>query len=278
MDTDPRASSGPPLDLEAYYDDFPRVEEAFGRDLGQSLHPRGPELLHDLVRELALPEGSLALDVGCGEGGHAVRLATELSLVVHGVDPVARHVELAREAAAESPVAERLTFAPGHVEALPLHDASFDLVWCRDVLVHVADLPAAYAEMRRVLRPGGAVLVYQMFATPLLEPAEAAWLLPTMRVVPGSVDRERTEQAIAGAGLLVQQRLELGSQRGEVGEERAGRAGRALLHAARLRRDPERYRSRYGQAAYDIMLGDCLWHVYPMLGKLSPCVYLLTGP
>jgi ubiquinone/menaquinone biosynthesis C-methylase UbiE len=48
---------------------------------------------------------------------------------------------------------------------LPVEDRTADLVWCRDVLVHVADLERAYHEFHRVLRDGGRTLVYQMFAT-----------------------------------------------------------------------------------------------------------------
>jgi hypothetical protein len=55
-----------------------------------------------------------------------------------------------------------------------------------------------------------------------------------------------------------------------------GRRRRKLLHAARLLRDSERYRARFGGAAYEIMLGDCLWHVYAMLGKLKRRVYVLA--
>jgi hypothetical protein len=50
-----------------------------------------------------------------------------------------------------------------------------------------------------------------------------------------------------------------------------------LLHAARLLRAPERYIAQFGQVAYDIKLGDCLWHIYRMIGKLSPRIYLLSA-
>jgi len=58
---------------------------------------------------------------------------------------------------------------------------------------------------------------------------------------------------------------------GAFGQGRAEAAPRGALL-----RDPERYRARFGEAAYEIMLGDCLWHVYAMLGKLERRVYLLT--
>ena len=59
--------------------------------------------------------------------------------------------------------------------------------------------------------------------------------------------------------------------------ERRPSASRKLLHASRLRRNRVSYLERYGQAAYDMMLGDCLWHVYAMIGKLERRVYLLSS-
>ncbi|MEV6520451.1 class I SAM-dependent methyltransferase [Longispora sp. NPDC051575] len=267
-----------PFDLAEFYDAYPRVEEEFQADLDESLDPSGPELLYDLVADLGLPARADVLDVGCGEGGHSLRLADRFGCTVRGFDPVARHVELARAelAGARPELRDQVSFAPGSAGSLPVPDASADLVWCRDVLVHVTDLDAAYAEFRRVLRDTGRVLVYQMFGTARLEPREAGWLFGTMGVVPSSADPGRTESAIASAGLRIDTCRELGTEWGEFAEERTGNGGRQLLHAARLLREPGRYAGRYGQGAYDIMLGDCLWHVYRMIGKLSPRVYVLS--
>jgi ubiquinone/menaquinone biosynthesis C-methylase UbiE len=63
----------------------------------------------------------------------------------------------------------------GAAETLPIEDGAADLVWCRDVLVHVSDLERAYAEFQQVLRDGGRALVYQTFGTDRLEPREAEW-------------------------------------------------------------------------------------------------------
>lgn len=269
------------FDLARYYDEYPRIEEEFQSALDVSLSPRGPDLLFDLVRDLDLPARASVIDVGCGEGGHTLRLADELGLQVLGIDPVSRHLEIAKEAltdavAGHSDVGSRVTFVSGSAEALPVDAASVDLVWCRDVLVHVRDLDKVYAEFRRVLRDEGRVLVYQMFATDRLEPREAAWLFDTTGVVPSSADPQRTEAAIRASGLRIDDCLILGPEWGEFAEERHGHGSRQLLHSARLVRDPQRYISQFGQAAYNIMLGDCLWHVYRMIGKLSPRTYLLS--
>src|SRR4051812_7317531 len=135
--------------LESFYDAYPRIEDEFGAALDESLEPRGPELLYDLVGGLGLAPGSVVVDVGCGEGAHAIRLGERFGFAVAGFDPVPRHLELAR-GAVPAEVALRVRFAAGTAEELPVADGSVDLVWCRDVLVHVADVGAAYAEFARV--------------------------------------------------------------------------------------------------------------------------------
>jgi SAM-dependent methyltransferase len=258
--------------LEQAYDAFPRVEQAFGEDLDESLSPRGPDMLFDLVAAFDLPRGAVALDVGCGEGAHAIALADRFGFTVTGIDPVPRHIHEAASAAGERDIA----FVLGWAEHLPASDSTVDLIWCRDVLVHVVDLERAYGEFRRALKPGGHALIYQMFATDQLEPKEAAFLWRTMGVVPANADPARTEVAIAAAGMRIEQCLQLGTEWGEYAQEHGGKVGRKVLHAARLVRGRETYLRKYGQAAYDMMLGDCLWAVYAMIGKLTRRVYVLS--
>jgi hypothetical protein len=97
-------------------------------------------------------------------------------------------------------------------------------------------------------------------------------------VFPRNADRAHLEASIAAGGLRIEQNIELGSETGEWAEERHGKASRELLAAARLLRDPQRYIAQFGQAAYDIKLGDAFWHVYRMIGKLSNRVYVLGMP
>jgi SAM-dependent methyltransferase len=82
------------------------------------------------------------LDVGCGEKPYRDLFASYASEHV-GVDPVA------------NPSAE----LQGPIEALPVADASFDVVLCAQVLEHVDDPAQAVCELARVVRPGGRVLL-----------------------------------------------------------------------------------------------------------------------
>jgi SAM-dependent methyltransferase len=92
--------------LDAAYDDYPRIEGAFQHLLDQSLDPRGPESLFALLETLALPSRGVAIDVGCGEGQDTLELNRRFGFRVLGIDPVARHIELATAAAAAAGVAD----------------------------------------------------------------------------------------------------------------------------------------------------------------------------
>ena len=268
--------------LDQFYDQYPRIERKFQAALDTSLEPRSPTLLYDLVGSLSLAPESVVLDAGCGEGGHTIELARRFPFVLTGLDPVARHIEIAAERLAalrssEPEVAGRVSFMPGRIEALPIADGTVDLVWCRDVLVHIADLETAFGEFQRVLRPMGRLLMFNMFETDRLEPREAEWLWRTMGVVPASADPTHVEAAITAAGLRIDDRIDLGSELAELAAAGSDGGARWLLGAARLLRDPERYIGRFGKSAYEIMLGDCLWHIYQMIGKLAPRVYVLSN-
>ena len=95
--------------------------------------------------------GDRVLDLGCGAGRFLAAL--------HDADPVG--VEIAQaaldRAARNAPGADLRLLEPDG--SLPLEHASVDLVWCSEVLEHVPDTAHLLLEVRRVLRPGGRLLV-----------------------------------------------------------------------------------------------------------------------
>jgi SAM-dependent methyltransferase len=111
-------------------------------------------------RRFAFEKVHDVLDVGCGVGHWAQVLASALptDAQVTGVDRDPSWVDKATERAASQGISHRFRYQSADAQALPFPDASFDLVTCQTLLIHVADPGAVIAEMMRVARPGGLVL------------------------------------------------------------------------------------------------------------------------
>ncbi|CAA9472017.1 MAG: hypothetical protein AVDCRST_MAG65-838 [uncultured Solirubrobacteraceae bacterium] len=101
--------------------------------------------------------GERVLDLGCG-AGHFLALIRRLGAHPIGVELSER--ALAR-AHAREPAAETLLLAADG--SIPLGHGSIDLVWCSEVIEHVADVGLLLNEVRRVLRPGGRLLLTTPF-------------------------------------------------------------------------------------------------------------------
>ncbi len=129
---------------------------------------RAARLAED-VREFVGPCGDArALDVGTGAGALAFALAPLVREVV-GLDPVAELLDLARERGLPN-----TQFVEGDGTALPFPDGVFDLTGTHRTLHHVTRPERVVAEIARVTRPGGRVLVVDQLAPD--DPSEASAL------------------------------------------------------------------------------------------------------
>jgi SAM-dependent methyltransferase len=171
-----------------------------------------------LIADLALPEGSRGLDVGCGVGLFALWLAEAIGPAgrVMGVEPSKERVEAARELVGRGPLASRLEFREGDATKLDLPDATFDWVWCGDVLHHVQETDRALREFARVVRPGGRIIVKEsqllhgvfLPGQPELErrlrQAEMEWSRHEGGEFSFEERRQRTLASLRAAGLSVE--------------------------------------------------------------------------
>jgi 2-polyprenyl-3-methyl-5-hydroxy-6-metoxy-1,4-benzoquinol methylase len=126
--------------------------EELWRSLPPELEPPGLELRSRFLLG-AVSAGERVLDVGCGEGELAARLASAGAEVV-AVDVAEEALRRARVAHPELDL--RLIDGEGDWD---LPDAAFDVVWAGEVIEHVADTATWLSEVRRVLRPGGRLLL-----------------------------------------------------------------------------------------------------------------------
>lgn len=125
--------------------------------LGESFHPGGIQLTHELGKRMGLGPHSRVLDVASGRGTSALYLAETFGCEVVGIDFSEENVRVAQAAALERGQSARVTFLAGDAEHLPLPAASFDAIVCECAFCTFPDKATAAAEFYRVLVPEGQV-------------------------------------------------------------------------------------------------------------------------
>jgi SAM-dependent methyltransferase len=110
-----------------------------------------PGVLRDLRSTSGIDSASRVLEVGCGTGNYIAALEKSAGCEGWGIDPAP---EMLAQAMARSP---NISFERGHSEQLPFLTDFFDLVFSVDVIHHVTDRHAYFAEAHRVVRRGGKV-------------------------------------------------------------------------------------------------------------------------
>lgn len=165
------------------------------------LRPGGLRLTNRLVSLAGLRAGAAVLDVGCGAGATVAHLADAHELRPVGLDASEAQVRRARQARPD------LDFVAGRAERLPFPAAAFDAVLAECVLSTLDDPAIALAELARVLRPDGALLLSDLYVRQGPE-ATPPGKLPSLG------RRETLEATLSGAGLRVDvwedQTVELG--------------------------------------------------------------------
>jgi arsenite methyltransferase len=166
------------------------VTGASGTTVAACLRPGGLELTDRLLEAAALPRGAAALDVGCGDGVSVAHLADRHDVRAVGLDVSCARVDEAARARPD------LRFLTGRAQALPFADGSFDAVLCECVLSILRDRRRALHEAVRVLRPGGALLLSDLYVREGTESAPHGGAASLGR-------RDTVEALLSGAGLRV---------------------------------------------------------------------------
>ncbi len=149
-----------------------KVEEQFGgvanAYLASVVHSQGDDLAA-VTEKLRTSPNAAVLDLGCGAGHLSFAVAPHVnSVTAYDLSP--QMLELVRSEAERRDLSN-ITTRHGRAEELPFDDASFDWVCTRYSAHHWLDIHSAIREVRRILKPGGALIVIDICtpSSPLLD-------------------------------------------------------------------------------------------------------------
>jgi ubiquinone/menaquinone biosynthesis C-methylase UbiE len=155
------------------YDRWAEIYDGEGNPLVTLEQPHVDCLLGEISPGLTIA------DIGCGTGRHALRLA-QRGAKVTALDFSSKMLNKAREKLASlTPGSPQIHFVEHDLShRLPLSDRSFDRVLCSLVMDHIADLPGLFAELGRVCRPDGFVVISTMHPALMLRGVQARFTDP----------------------------------------------------------------------------------------------------
>lgn len=125
-------------------------------------HTRGIHATAELAGAAGLEPSTRVLDLGCGIGGPARYLAANFGCRVTGIDLSPGFIDVATYLTARCGLSDRVTFQVCDALRLPFEDAVFDVVFLQHVAMNIEDRAALYAEVRRMLAPGGRLATYDL--------------------------------------------------------------------------------------------------------------------
>ena len=149
-----------------------------------------------------LREGEVVLDLGSGGGIDVLLSARRVGAtgLAYGLDMTDEMLALARRNAAEAGVSN-VEWLKGRIEEVPLPAASVDVVISNCVVNLAADKPAVFAEIARVLRPGGRIGITDIVAEDRLTPAERAERGSYAGCIAGALSMSEFRDGLMRAGL-----------------------------------------------------------------------------
>jgi SAM-dependent methyltransferase len=167
------------------------VERQYANEAGlaarreaQRRYLEGPDAFEIALEAVKRVKPQSVLEVGCGMGDFAARVASEVGAAVVATDLSPRMVELTRRRGLDGRVAD--------AQELPFPDRAFDCAVANWMLYHVPDVERALAELRRVLRPGGTLVATTIGGEHMAD----VWRLVALRVPLREFSRESGEELL----------------------------------------------------------------------------------
>jgi SAM-dependent methyltransferase len=180
--------------------DHLQVDDLTGLD---QLHAGSVASTEHLLESLGVTSATRLLDVGCGVGGPARLAAARCGARVTGIDLSPDFVDLARKLTERVGLTDSVTFDLGSATELAYEDASFDAAMMNHVGMNIAAKDRVFAEVRRVLEPGGRFAVYEQMR---VGDGDLTYPLPWAEDERSSFveTRERYVELLGSAGFAVE--------------------------------------------------------------------------
>ncbi len=127
-------------------------------------HVGGLDASRMLAQKAALKADDVVLDVGGGLGGTARLIANEYGCEVTVFDLMESYCRVGEMLTERTNLADRVHFQQGNALDMPFADQSFDVVWTQHSSMNIADKQGLYAQIHRVLRSGGKLVMHEVTA------------------------------------------------------------------------------------------------------------------
>lgn len=158
------------------------------------------DLLIGKLQDAHLQPGKHFLDVGCGTGRPAIRLAQATGCEITGITVSHTQIEQANASASAANLTDRVRFQYGDAMELPFPDNSFDAAWAFESMFHMPDRAQVLSEIKRVLRPDGALLIADAIEIAPMT-AEQRMILYSAFAVSSFINKEEYGYTVRQAGL-----------------------------------------------------------------------------
>jgi ubiquinone/menaquinone biosynthesis C-methylase UbiE len=166
------------------------------------LHEAQERAVHAMADGLPLSPESCVLEVACGLGPAARHLASRYGCRVLASNISERQLSQGLALTRDAGLTARVAFAGADFHRLPFAAGRFDLWWCQESLLHSPDKTAVLAEARRVLGPGGWLVLSDVTMAGWVGSEDRAAIYARVRS-PGMWDRGDYDRALSALGFEV---------------------------------------------------------------------------
>lgn len=158
-----------------------------------------------IAQHAAITKDHVALDAGCGVGGSAIWMAKNIGCKVTGISLSERQIALATASAEKEKLEQLVTFLRKDYTVTGFADNSFDVIWAIESVCYVTDKTEFLREANRILKPGGRLVVVDIFKKENTEGKDTEWLrrLAHGWAIEEHSTKEKFEQQLTDTGFRI---------------------------------------------------------------------------